>query len=136
MNKMTLSRVAALLLAGYLACSFAAGVFVADGAVHPIRRPLFAQDEKQVQQIAHTHQSDLSDVLITAADGAILKGWSFRPHNSNEEAVILFHGLSDNRLGMVGYAEMLLDHGFSVLMPDARAHGESGGQIARKSYAL
>jgi len=128
------SRVAALLFAGYLACSFAAGIFVADGTVHPIRRPLFAQDEMQAQKIAHAHQSDLSDVLITAADGAILNGWSFRSHNSNGEAVILLHGLSDNRLGMVGYAEMLLDHGFSVLMPDARAHGESGAQIA--TYGL
>ena len=80
---MRLSRIAALLFAGYLACSFAAGVFVADGTVHPIRRPLFAQDEMQAQRIAHAHQSDLSDVLITVTDGAILRGWSFRSHNSN-----------------------------------------------------
>ena len=28
---------------------------------------------------------------------------------------------------MQGYAEILLNHGYSVLMPDARAHGLSGG---------
>ena len=28
---------------------------------------------------------------------------------------------------MQGYAEMFLNHGYSVLMPDARAHGISGG---------
>src|SRR6266481_1349105 len=100
MNGMRLSRVTALLFAGYLACSFAAGAFVADGTVHPIRRHLFAEDEMQAQRIAHAHQSDLSEVLITASDGAILKGWSFRSHNSNGGAVILLHGLSDNRLGM------------------------------------
>ena len=48
--------------------------------------------------------------------------------------MILLHGLSDNRLGMIGYAELLLSHGFSVLMPDARAHGNSGGQLA--TYGL
>src|SRR5690242_9331386 len=63
-----------------------------------------------------------------------LKGWRVRPHTGNGNIVILLHGLSDNRLGMVGYAEILLDHGFSVLMPDARAHGASGGQLA--TYGL
>lgn len=48
--------------------------------------------------------------------------------------VILLHGLSDNRLGMIGYAELLLAHGFAVLMPDARAHGASGGDLA--TYGL
>jgi len=44
--------------------------------------------------------------------------------------VILLHGLADNRVGMTGYAELLLNRGFTVLMPDARAHGPSGGNLA------
>ena len=44
--------------------------------------------------------------------------------------MILLHGLSDNRASMIGYAELLLDHQFSVLMPDARAHGASDGVLA------
>ena len=35
---------------------------------------------------------------------------------------------------MVGYAELLLAHGFTVLLPDARAHGASGGSLA--TYGL
>jgi len=50
--------------------------------------------------------------------------------NNNGNAVILLHGLADNRVGMTGYAELLLGRGFSVLMPDARAHGTSGGKLA------
>ena len=38
-------------------------------------------------------------------------------------AAVLLHGLADNRLGMIGYAKLLLAHGYSVLLPDARAHG-------------
>jgi pimeloyl-ACP methyl ester carboxylesterase len=47
---------------------------------------------------------------------------------------ILLHGLSDNRMGMIGYAELLLSHGYGVLMPDSRAHGQSGGTVA--TYGL
>ena len=43
--------------------------------------------------------------------------------------MILLHGQADNRASMLGAAEMLLHHGFSVLLPDARGHGESAGQI-------
>jgi pimeloyl-ACP methyl ester carboxylesterase len=35
---------------------------------------------------------------------------------------------------MIGYAELLLGHGFTVVMPDARAHGQSDGAIA--TYGL
>ena len=37
-------------------------------------------------------------------------------------------------MGMIGYAEFLLEHRFMILMPDARAHGSSGGAIA--TYGL
>lgn len=33
-------------------------------------------------------------------------------------------------MGMIGYAEILVNRDFTVLMPDARAHGASGGAIA------
>jgi len=134
MNGLRLLRVTSVVLLGYLALSFAAGLFLADGTVHPNRRPFLPQDEMQGRQIAQAHQSALDDVSIEARDGVILKGWRIRPHTGNGNIVILLHGLSDNRLGMVGYAEILLDHGFSVLMPDARAHGASGGQLA--TYGL
>ena len=79
-------------------------------------------------------QSELQDVRMAAFDDAPLRAWFIHPHRGNGDAVILLHGLGDNRLGMVGYAEMLLDHGYSVLMPDARAHGISGGMQA--TYGL
>jgi len=56
MNRLKLSRVTALVLLAYLTFSFAAGVFLADGTVHPIRRPLLPKDEMQGQRIAHAHQ--------------------------------------------------------------------------------
>jgi len=44
--------------------------------------------------------------------------------------ILLFHGVSDNRTGVLGPAELLLRHGYNVVMMDSRAHGESGGDMA------
>lgn len=70
------------------------------------------------------------DVEITAKDGAVLRGWFVPAQRRNGSAVILLHGVSDSRLGMYGYAQPLLAAGYDVLLPDARAQGESGGEIA------
>lgn len=42
--------------------------------------------------------------------------------------------MGGDRTEMEDYADMFLSHGFSVLMPDARAHGKSGGELA--TYGL
>jgi pimeloyl-ACP methyl ester carboxylesterase len=42
----------------------------------------------------------------------------------------LLHGITDNREGVAGYGHLLLEHGYAVLLPDARNHGESGGELA------
>ena len=63
------------------------------------------------------------------------RAWVLNPKNGNGDVIILLHGLSDNRLGMSGYADLALRHGYGVLMPDARAHGAiSGGVVA--TYGL
>jgi len=127
-------RIAAVCLVGFFVLSVIAGVFVAEGTLHPGRHPLTAEGQTQVQNMAARQHSKLADVAIFASDQVTLHGSSIRPRNGNRSAVILLHGVSDNRLGMIGYAELLLSRGFSVLMPDARAHGASGGSLA--TYGL
>jgi fermentation-respiration switch protein FrsA (DUF1100 family) len=87
-----------------------------------------------MRELTRSLGDDLEDVSITARDGATLRAWSIHPHHDNGNAVILLRGLADNRVGMRGYAQLLLAHGFSVLLPDARAHGASGGDLA--TYGL
>jgi uncharacterized protein len=70
------------------------------------------------------------DFNVRAPDGVELRGWKVRPASPNGDWVLLFHGVSDNRSGVLGAAEILLRHGYSVVMMDSRAHGESGGDIA------
>ena len=118
----------------YLALCLVGGIFLADGTLHPGRRPLREDEVAAMHQAAQALDANMKDVAITAEDGAVLRGWRIRPHNGNGDAVILLHGLGDNRIGMMGYAQLLLAHGFTVLMPDARAHGLSGGPLA--TYGL
>jgi pimeloyl-ACP methyl ester carboxylesterase len=128
------SRRLLLCLTLYLTFCAIAGVFVADGTLHPARRPLTQQSTATMREIAHQLDSDLEDVSITTPEAITLRAWMIHPHRSNGDAVILLHGLGDNRIGMAGYAQLFLAHGFSVLLPDARAHGVSGGQLA--TYGL
>ena len=124
----------ALLLLVHLVLCCAAGLFMAEETLHPGRRPLTAGNWREAQEMAGRHDGEMMDITLTAAGGAQLRGWSVRPPRANDDIVILLHGLSDNRMGMIGYAELLLSHDFSVLMPDARAHGDSAGEIA--TYGL
>jgi Serine aminopeptidase, S33 len=118
----------------YLGCCLTAGIFVADGTLHPARRPLTPEASTTMRDIAHRLDSDLADVSIRTPDGATLRAWTIQPRHAHGDAVILLHGLADNRIGMTGYAQLFLARGFTVLLPDARAHGSSGGELA--TYGL
>jgi dienelactone hydrolase len=65
------------------------------------------------------------EVGFEASDGLDLTGW-YRP-SENGANVLLVHGGSSDRDGSVAHAEMLADHGYGVLLYDARGRGESDG---------
>jgi alpha-beta hydrolase superfamily lysophospholipase len=120
-------RLGILLFAVYAVVCTVAGIFLARTTLYAYHRPLPPSAESNMIQIAAGLRSDLAAVQISAFDNAPLRAWFIKPRLSNGDSVILLHGLGDNRLGMQGYAEMFLNSGYSVLMPDARAHGISGG---------
>lgn len=122
-----LFRLAIPLFALYALVCIAAAIFLAQSTLSPYHRSLTPAAENNMIQIAAGLNSHLTDVQISAFDNAPLRAWFIEPQHTNGNAVILLHGLGDHRVGMQGYAEMLLNHGYSVLMPDARAHGISGG---------
>lgn len=70
------------------------------------------------------------DFEVRASDGVKLVGWTVRPPTPNGDWLLLYHGVSENRSGVLGHAEFLLRNGYSVVMMDSRAHGESGGDMA------
>jgi len=106
------------------------GWLVAPNFLHPVRRPLtpdLIQEADASFAQVHAHREDIQ---VTAPDGAILSGWKLRPPDPNGSWVLVFHGVADNRVGVIGQAELLLRAGYGVVMMDARAHGESGGAMA------
>lgn len=123
-------RLVQSLLALWLLLCLVSGIVAGEWSLHLGRRVLRATDESVARAIAVRNHAELADVAVTADDGATLRGWSMRPANGNGDVVILLHGVADNRMGMLGYAGLLLRHGYAVLLPDARAHGESGGTLA------
>ncbi|MGH9515199.1 MAG: alpha/beta hydrolase [Terriglobales bacterium] len=129
-----LCRIGVVLAILYAAGTLFDGMWLGEVATHPGHRPITPSDEEQVRLYASENKIDLRDANITAQDGAVLRAWFFRPAQANGATVILLHGVSDNRLGMLGYGRWLLANRYSVLLPDARAHGLSGGPIA--TYGL
>jgi uncharacterized protein len=87
------------------------------------------QERQSADATATRFGATLRDVSVTGSDGSHLQGWFARPAKANGDAVILLHGVGDNREGMMGFAELFLSNGFAVLVPDSRAEGESGGDF-------
>jgi pimeloyl-ACP methyl ester carboxylesterase len=92
-----------------------------ESALHPSRRPVPSNPEAR-------------NVEVSARDGIALRAWLLVPATPNGGAVVILHGIADSRASQLGLARMFLDHGYAVLAPDSRAHGESGGDLA--TYGL
>ena len=110
-----------VLLAGFVAyfvLSILAGIVIADGSLKLHRLPLRHQ-QAIAAAVGADFGAELQDVVIIAVDGVVLKGWFVHPRQYNGNAVILLHGITDNREGVAGYGELLLEHGYAVLLPDA-----------------
>jgi uncharacterized protein len=73
--------------------------------------------------------SDLTGqgVEFKSQSGSILQGW-FIPAKNGMGTVILMHGVRANRLNMLNRARFLTGAGYSVLLFDFQAHGESSGE--------
>jgi X-Pro dipeptidyl-peptidase-like protein len=79
-------------------------IVVTDNAVHvPERVP---ENSEAVEALARNTDSSWKEISVTAPDG-----------------------VADTRKGMLAHADFLLRGGFTVLVPDIRGHGKSGGAI-------
>src|SRR5262249_13191618 len=107
-----------------------AGWIIGPSFLHPIRRELtpdLIREADTTFQFIHAQREDFN---VRASDGVLLRGWLVHPSDPNGSWVLLFHGVADNRVGVIGQAELLLKAGYGVVMMDARAHGASEGPMA------
>jgi|SRR5579864_17420 len=122
-------KIVLVVCAVYLCLSVIAGVVLAEASLRLRHRPLTHRQQAEAL-VRQEFGAELQDVSITAADSIVLKAWYAHPQEFNGSTVMLMHGITDNREGVSGYAELFLKHGYAVLLPDARGHGESGGDLA------
>jgi len=102
---------------------------LAEGALHVPASRRHSPAEAIGQGLAVDAHATCRDVEIKAKDGVSLKGWLFTPSQPNGAGAILLHGVADTRTGTLGVARFLLTHGYTVLTPDSRGHGGSGGDV-------
>jgi pimeloyl-ACP methyl ester carboxylesterase len=107
-------------------------ILVSESALHIDVRP--RPEPAEADAIARDSASTWETGHTKAVDGIALEGWLLTPREPNGSGVILLHGVGDTRSGMAAHARFLLRAGFTVLMPDARGHGSSGGSII--SYGI
>ncbi len=94
-------------------------VLLAVAAVRPPRAPLFLTP--------FDLQVPFDPVVFPSRDGTPLAGW-WIPHGRARGVAVLCHGYVANRCEVLGVALELHRLGFSCLLFDFRAHGESGGR--------
>jgi alpha-beta hydrolase superfamily lysophospholipase len=106
------------------------GWLVGPAFLHPIRRALTPDLVREADTTFAEVHARRDEFDVRASDGVVLRGWKVRPAKPNGAWVLAFHGVADNRVGVIGHAEFLLRAGYGVVMMDARAHGASDGPIA------
>jgi uncharacterized protein len=75
----------------------------------------------------------IEEVSFTTSDDHTLAGWLISADKSNK-GIVLLHGYTGNRQNMLPRAHFLRDQGFTALVYDARACGESTGDCITFGY--
>lgn len=74
------------------------------------------------------------DLYITSEDGLRLHAHLKENPDADGKYALLCHGGSSNATTMEAYAKKLYEMGFSLLCPNARAHGKSEGDVRGMGY--
>ena len=93
----------------------------ANAAYAENRKRLMAQAE------AFRQEARCMEATIISYDGLRLKGWYY-PCEGSSRAAILVHGYTGSHDNMLTLAMQYHSWGYSVLLPDNRAHGGSEGK--------
>jgi len=118
--------VTALLLA---LVNLAVVALLMEGVLHPpvTRHP--SDVAMLVHDVENSTGAKASAVSITSKDGVLLKGWWLTPPGGALKAVMICHGVGDSAMGSLGFSWLFLRHGYAVLLPESRGHGQSAGFV-------
>jgi hypothetical protein len=80
--------------------------------LHPLRRELSPSLIKEAEAAFSQIDTDPEEFEVRAADSVLLRGWKLRAVKPKGNWVLVFHGVADNRVGVVGQAKLLLEAGY------------------------
>jgi uncharacterized protein len=129
---MTVKRLLRTILIGLLVGAVIVPIFIAEGSLHIHNR--VTRDSRAADYLARQNDATRQPATLKTRAGMQLQAWFFRPAEFNGSAVLRMHGVGDTRLGMTGHLQCPLRNGYAALMPDARGHGSSGGDLV--TYGL
>lgn len=133
----SLSRRSLLPLTGLVLFWFVGGCSqaIADLVLVP---PRFEKKEaflaKERAKVEAKWESRLKTFTFDSFDGTPIAGFIFEPECPQKGTIVVLHGLSDRKESMMAVAEAFADSGYLTVVPDLRAHGESGGRYTTLSY--
>lgn len=116
MTRRRLAAIAGIVLAGAAAATLAAAWWFANTFVSSANRPVVMPADFPAIPVS-----------ITGEGHAIAGSWA--DVGAGAPAVLLVHGMRGDRLSMLPRARLLRDAGFSTLLIDLQAHGETPGKL-------
>lgn len=116
-----------LIISGLLfSCFFLSATFIVCTMGYMLCKPAKCR-------IENPGDEDLKNILISSGSGSLLHGWVL-PGLQNHGVILLFHSLRSNRSVMLDRARMLSRSGYTALLFDFQAHGESDGSKITFGY--
>lgn len=114
--KTRIARWSSLIALGFLLVCLLVAWFVGGRLVAPVNRTVELPDDFAVV-----------DFQVESKSGSTIAGWKVSSE-PGDPVVILLHPIRGNRNTMLGRARLFHENGFSIVMIDLQAHGESPGE--------
>src|SRR4051812_3254907 len=114
MRRIVVGLLVALAAVYALGC-VAGGIYMVEEALHPAHK---VRDRNKEAKYLMGVAAGFTDVETTAPDGTALRGSIALPRSQNGDVVIAQHGHAHDRDGVLAHTELLLRHGYIVLLPD------------------
>lgn len=141
MNRRKLIKRIAISLALLIVVGFAAGVFITGYIVFSNTTQLSTNDSANAENSMEFFEMDgkysfdyagfrekhtMERINLTSTyDGHTIPGDLIYTYDKNNDTVIMIHGLGGNRVSLLPFAAMFLEHGYNVLIYDQRSAGEN-----------
>ena len=81
--------------------------------------------QRQHYDISWFEDLECETYTVSSYDGYVLHAQLCTNRQPSEKYVIITHGYTDNRFGMLKYMKLYLDRGYNCVIYDLRGHGEN-----------